>query len=324
MIKDVLDQLNSEYCQDGEKLNSCVVNKFSGPDSCLAEHSDNEFSIAPESSIYTIALGDTCSIKFRELHTGVNSVHTCLDRSMYVMTRRSQDHFEHSIETGEIQKFRYSLTFRCVSWRNYNSTILLGDSNTQKLLFCEEKGTFGKATPGKSVWAPTIDKIDPNITLGYTNVVFLCGINDLKHSYVKSQSDVHNIYLELQRKIELIHHINGRAKIFICPLLPTRLHNINQKVFYFNSLIRDCLLVKYYNISTVLGFVDFVDEQDRLADKYCRSTGDYLHLNTHGVRVLATKIKEQIFLRKKKRSGAVTPSLKYSDAARVDPSSHLS
>ena len=293
-----------------------------GPDSCLAEHSDNELSIAPESSIFTISLGDKCSINFSEIHSGENMVHQCLDKSLYVMTRRSQDHFKHSIQSGEIQNVRYSLTFRCVSWRHFNSTLIIGDSNTRKLVFGEEKGTFGKATPGSSVWAPTIDTIDPKVTAGYSNIVLLCGINDIRHSSVKTQSDVYKIYLELKHKIELIQNINGRAKILICPLLPTRIYNVNKKVNYFNSLLRNNLIVNNYSISIVSGFVDFVDQQDLLAEKYCRNVGDYLHLNTYGVRILANKIKEQIFLRKKKHSGMVTPSRLFADAARVEPSGH--
>lgn len=316
VIKELLNHLNTEYCIETPQLNSCLINKFDSPQSSLSEHSDDEMSIAPESSIFTVSLGDTCNINFREVHSGAESTHQCSDRSLYIMTRRSQEHYKHSILPGQIENVRYSLTFRCVSWRYRNSTILLGDSNTGKLKFGEEKGTFGKATPGKRVWVPTIDKIDPNVTTGYSNIVILCGINDIRHSNVRTQADIHNIYLEFKRKIELIQHVNKRARIIICPLLPTRLVNITKKVDYFNTLILNDLIGKHFNISLVPGFVDFIDQNDLLHRKFCREEGDYLHLNLFGTNVLGNKIKTEIFNRKsKRRNGGDTNGRLYSKVA---------
>ena len=321
IIEQLIDNLNSEFCSDSPKLNSCLINKFEGPDSCLAEHSDNELSIAPESSIFTVSLGDSCTIKFREEHTGKELVHQCPDRSLYVMSRRSQEHFKHKIDPGEIKNVRYSLTFRCVSWRYFNSTLLIGDSNTGKLKFCDGIGTFGKATPGLRAWAPLIKDIDPNIAAGYSNIVVLCGINDIRHSSIKSQTDVHKIYVSLKHKIELVQHTNSRAKIFICKLLPTRLQHLNNKVNYFNSLLYNDLVAKNYNISLVSGFMDFVDEQGLLAAQFCND-GDYLHLNTYAVRILGNKIKTEIFCRKRKHGGTVMPKLQYTEEAWEVSSSH--
>ena len=319
VIKNVLDKINSELCNDSPKMNSCLINKYSGTVSSLPPHSDNELCIAPDSSIYTVCLGDSCVIKFNDLHTGKRFDHTCTDRSLYVMPRSSQDFFDHSMQAGQITNVRYSLTFRCVGWRYMNSTIVIGDSNTGKLKFGEEKGTFGKATPGCRVWAPTIDKIDPIDTAGYSNVVILCGINDVKQKNISSKSDVYNVYSALRLKIEMIHCINPKAHIFVCPLLPSRLFSAVEKINDFNSHIFDDLQFIDYNISIVQGFHDFVGDNHLLASRYSRGEGDYLHLNVNGINVLANKIKTHIFDRKKGRSRMVTPNCTFARAAQRPP-----
>ena len=53
-----------------------------------------------------------------------------------------------------------------------------------------------------------------------------------------------------------------------------------------------------------------------LAHEYSRGEGDYLHLNMHGVSVLASKIKTHIFDRKKERSGKITPGRSFANVAR--------
>ena len=325
VIKELQDVLNTEFCAEGNKIVSCLINKLSGPLSTIAWHSDDEPSIAPDSSIFTISIGDTGTVRFKDKRNGETcSEHVCKSRSLYAMTRRSQEFFKHAILPGEIQGVRYSLTFRCVSWRNRNSTIVIGDSNTGDLQFGDAKGTFGKATPGKKVWAPTIDTINPLDSVGYSNVVTLCGINDIRHNNISSRSEVHSVFTSLKAKIEIISQVNPRAKIFVCPLLPTRITDINRKVSYFNSLLVNDLLSSNFNVSIVPGFRDFADQSGLLTTKYCRRRGDALHLNNNsGVHILANKIKTAIFDRKKRRNGAVTSGRPYSGAVHEDPSTHI-
>ena len=51
------------------------------------------------------------------------------------MTRHSQDFYKHQIKAdpGQENSRRYSLTFRAIHWSNFNSTLLVGDSNFGKI-----------------------------------------------------------------------------------------------------------------------------------------------------------------------------------------------
>ena len=105
----------------------------------------------------------------------------CTPRSVYSMTRRSQNFFKHCIDPGSIAEgVRYSLAFRSVSGLNRNTTCIIGDSNTRGLKFgTNHRRTFGKLLPGKQFLAPTISDIDPYVACGYSNVVVMWGINDI-------------------------------------------------------------------------------------------------------------------------------------------------
>jgi hypothetical protein len=89
-------------------INSCLINKYEGPESYLPKHSDKEVTINPESSVFTLCLGESCTIKFTENSSGTEPLHICVDKSMYHMTRRSQEVYSHSIEKGTISDVRYS------------------------------------------------------------------------------------------------------------------------------------------------------------------------------------------------------------------------
>ena len=113
------------------RINSCLENRYEGPNGYLPLHADNEVTIDPESSIFTVSLGESCMVKFIEQDSEKSYEIECPPLSLYHMTRKSQDHFRHCINEGSItQGTRYSLTFRSVNWTNRNSTCIVGDSNT--------------------------------------------------------------------------------------------------------------------------------------------------------------------------------------------------
>ena len=134
LIKELLDEINEQYVgPDIPLLNSCLVTKYEGPGSYIPLHSDDERSIHPESSIFTISMGKEATVKFTDMHGQADTEHVAKDGSLYAMTRRSQGVFKHSIDknaTWSATDVRYSITFRSFHWRNNNSTVLLGDSNT--------------------------------------------------------------------------------------------------------------------------------------------------------------------------------------------------
>ena len=116
--------------------------------------------------------------------------------------------------------------------------------------------------------------------------------------------------------------MNPKAKVFVCPLLPTRLMHVNNKVTYFNSLLLNDLLSNNFSVSIVPGFRDFLDQSGLLADNLCRRRGDALHINRHGVHILANKIKTSIFDRKKRHAGAVTSGRPYSGTVQESRVAH--
>jgi hypothetical protein len=311
-------------------INSCLINKYDGQESYLPQHSDKEVTIHPESSIFTLSLGQPCRIKFTEIGNGADSSHECADRSLYHMTRRSQEVFSHSIEKGSISEVRYSLTFRSVDWRHRNSTCLVGDSNTGHLRFgtCK-RSTFGELMPGQRFWAPKIKDIDPKICMGYSNVVLMCGINDIKNMEVQSDKCVAETYCLLKSKIKQIRRLSPKSNVFVCQLLPTKNGNLNEKVNSFNRLIYTDLLRTCSGVQVVDGFQKFADHRGLLADGISKKFNwqgrpDLLHLNKFGVRILASLIKHSIFIRlhggidKRRHSGRNDGRL-YSDAARNGP-----
>ena len=308
-------------------INSCLINMYDGPESYLPKHSDREVTISPESSIFTLSLGQSCTIKFVEQSSGAESSHVCSDKSLYHMTRRSQEVFCHSIDKGSISDVRYSLTFRSVDWRNRNSTCLIGDSNTGQLRFgaCK-RGSFGELMPGQRFWAPKIENIDPTACMGYNNVVIMCGINDIKHAEIQCEKHVADMYSVLKNKIKQIHNLSPRSNILICRLLPTKDRGLNRKVITFNHLIYRDLLHTCSRVRVVEGFHKFADHRDLLADGLSktydrRGAPDLLHLNGFGVRILASLIKNSIFTRlhggvdKRRHSGRLDGRL-FSDASR--------
>ena len=341
-LKPLFDRINAlqteiyseKYSQNRELtaplINSCLINKYEGANSYLPKHSDREVTINPESSIFTLSLGSSCELTFVDRFSGSESHLTCNDRSLYHMTRRSQEVFEHLIKPGSIDSgTRYSFTFRCVSWVNKNSTCLMGDSNTGLLKFGDNKrGTFGKLMPGQKFWSPRIEDLDPVSCMGYANVVLLCGINDVRQPDVESHNDIAGCYNKLKLKIKQIQCLSPRTAVFVCRLLPTKNPQLNVKVDIFNRLIFFDLLRTCKDVVEVGGFLRFARNQvlaDELSKQYDRNgRPDMLHLNKSGARVLAGLIKYSVFFRlnggvdKRRRTDRVD-GRSYSNVASIPP-----
>ena len=68
--------------QPAPLINSCLANKYEGANSFLPRHADNEVTIHPESSIFTLSLGESCNITFVETASGEESEVTCHNRAL--------------------------------------------------------------------------------------------------------------------------------------------------------------------------------------------------------------------------------------------------
>ena len=285
-------------------INSCLVNKYEGPSSSLPLHSDNEVTIDPESSIFTISLGESCKVKFIDQSTNISSEIECPPQSLYYMSRKSQEFYRHCIEEGSIAHgTRYSLTFRCVNWKNMNSTCLVGDSNTGLLRFGSNKrSTFGELMPGRKFWAPRISNINPQICSAYHNAVILCGINDIKQPNVTSEHEIKKLCDSLILKVKQIKQLNPKCFVYVCPLLPTKDADLNRRVNCFNNVLFRGLASMSSDVQCVQGFHGFAEHDGMLASQLSKTFDqsnrrDILHLNDCGARVLAGFIKNAIFSR---------------------------
>ena len=250
------------------------------------------------------SIGQHCSVVFGNLSGSDAHTQACNPRSLYGMTRMSQDFFKHHIEAGTIENgTRYSLTFRSLSSKNRNTTCIIGDSNTGRLKFgSDPRQSFGDLLPGKQVYSPVLDEINPYVCAGYRNVVLLCGVNDLRKECVKSEKDVHNIFRKFVQKIEQIQSINPHCRIYVCPILPTKLVNINRRAACFNGLIFNELVSSNFGVTVVNGFDSFLDNEGLLHQNLSKRLNkhqrpDFLHLNWKGSAQLAKLIKNTIFHR---------------------------
>ena len=163
-VSKIMDMLNDRFKGETEPLNSCLVNRYTGPSSYLPAHSDDERCIHPTSNIYTISVGHNSLVKFTDTSSGTECQHTASHGSLYSMSRASQQFYKHRIDRNEAlvdTDVRVSFTFRSVHWRNHNSTVILGDSNTGGLKFGTSGRSFRASMPGRREKAFTIDELDP-------------------------------------------------------------------------------------------------------------------------------------------------------------------
>ena len=304
IIKKLMDKINNDFATKDQdvklhyNINSCLVNRYDGNMSALPEHSDDEGDICPWSSIFTVSLGATRTVIFKNSTDGQETPVYCQNRSIYQMTRHSQDFIKHQIKAEPEQEngVRYSLTFRAIHWSNYNSTILVGDSNFGKIQFGSGKGKVGQATPGVRTFAPTVNDIDPLSCTSYKNVIVMAGTNDLKKNM--TDSEIKDLYRLYKTKITQIRKYNPKGKILVCPVLPTKSGVINKRVFKFNEFIHNDLIQTSLNVTFVEGFFEFVDKNSVLLrnDLAVNDDNDFLHINaTKGVRLLVRLIKQAIF-----------------------------
>ena len=284
---------------------------YKGPTSYIPPHCDDERSIHPESSIFTISMGKEVKIKFSDLHGQADHEHLAKDGSLYSMTRQSQGFYKHSIDKNPswaANDLRFSITFRSVHWRNNNSTLLVGDSNTGGLKFAkfggdsssELKGTFGNAMPGKRVEAFTINDLDPVKCVGYNNIVIHCGVNSIRDPSIVSNDEVRNTYVDFKSKINQFTAMNKRSRIYVNTLLPTKTVECNKKIEYFNKLLVTDLIKTFKNIRINNFYTKFTDVRGQLSRPLSRDTNasgqpDNLHLNDDGLRLLSVNIKRAIF-----------------------------
>ena len=313
-LKWLIDKVKGVNGNSNEIINQVIVNKYSGQESYLPEHSDNETTIKPESNIFTISLGATRTVMFKDKSSGNTHELAVDNNSLYVMSQGSQMYWTHKIdkESSDLTT-RYSITLRTVGGNFKNSTVIIGDSNTKHLKFSEGKpkeiGTFGYMVPGKRVEAFHLREIDPEMCVGYRNVILHCGINDIRDKSPgripsdPDPSDVEEHFNTLITKIREIKELCPYASITVSPILPTKSLKLNQRVVTFNKYLMMYITDDDASEGVrILNLEGFVNENGVLIENLgvydtrsnCYNKKDILHLGKTGIRMLAKLFRESI------------------------------
>lgn len=302
VISDLISQINAKYPE--KQVNSCLITKYVNGNSFCPPHSDDEDVIDPESNIYTLSIGAKRNMVFNA-RPGTSFVPTTAELSpgsLMIFSRLSQEVWQHSIPPSPgLELLRYSFTFRHIAPFFINSTVICGDSNTEKLFFGDSRTSFGKWMPGRRMGAYHVTSIPDPMDIGpHKNIVLHVGINDVKFS---SDSKVPEVLGILEQKCKAIMDAFPRCNLYVCPLLPTkdtrkcsRVHSMNEGIYRLSLKYSGLLLVENY-------FDLFSNRMGLLRDDLGRfwegkPADDDLHIGKVGIKMLANCIKHTVLRRK--------------------------
>ena len=280
-------------------MNSVLINFFPTSDCFISRHADDEPVILANSDIVTLSIGGSRTIRFKQSHP-VNDNSPDVDmevtnNSIYSMTRSSQAWYQHEVLPSQINEERFSLTFRSLDPKFRRSVAILGDSNTKDIQFGEGSGRVGASYPGKRVATPKASKINVNECIGYSNIFVCCGTNSLRCEDVKNDRDIYKAVDELQLKLRGIKQLCPKSKIFVSPVLPSRIPQMNGNIMMYNEIV-DSMLRKYFPDIWFKDVYSFLDSQDLLSTKFTRAN-DKIHLGPRGIAKFVSHIKLCVFSR---------------------------
>ena len=309
----ITDKLCAELELSGaEWPNSILINHYPASnrldpkDSHLALHSDDEKTIVADSKIITLSIGACRKICFEKKHCGDDLETDSLDvehNSVYVMTRRSQNWYRHGVPpppTGQDVEERFSITFRCLKSQFKRSMVVVGDSNTKEINFGVGSGKVGQSFPGKRIKAAKVKDIDPKECIGYSNIFIMSGTNDLRCENVSCEPDIHRVVKELQEKLVEVKQLCPTAKVFVIPVMPSRIPKMNINITLYNRLVDRMLSLNFPGI-WFQGIYSFVDNNGLLSSRLVRQN-DKVHLGPKGIAKLMTYMKTCVFRREKQES----------------------
>ena len=302
-LNSIIEKLTADLSLE-HRPNSVLINYYPPFDrldrneSHLPKHSDDESTILADSKIITISIGATRKVLFEAKHDDGEKpvVLEPQSNSVYVMSRSSQNWFYHSIlrpEENESVEERFSITFRSLSQKFRRSIMLMGDSNTKEIKFGEGSGTVGASYPGKREKAARVKDIDPVKCVGYQNIFLHCGTNDLRCTEIISDNQIYELVNTLHGKLALIKQLCPKAKIFVVPVLPSRISAMNRNIMMYNNLAAKMLAKSFPSIS-FRGVYGFLDNYGLLKSKLTRNN-DTIHLGPRGISLYVSLMKQYVF-----------------------------
>ena len=163
-------------------------------------------------------------------------------------------------------------------------------SNTKDISFGEGKGKIGERYPGERVKAGRIRDIDPSRCVEFSNVVLVCGTNDLRP---ENNPNLPDLIDTLISRVSEICILNSKANIILMPVLPTRDRVMNRIIMSFNRAVCRWIRTCHYNVS-MPNVSSFLDNSDLLSSALTRN-GDSIHLGKRGIAKFVSMIKQEIF-----------------------------
>lgn len=303
-LQNIIDDIIPMLPDPEVPINSCLISRYQDGSNYIAAHSDDEPVINPESSIITVSLGADRTMRFSRVN-GSSTVDKKLnDGSIIVASRFSQDYWRHEILKNEnSDEIRYSLTLRHIAPHFLNSTIILGDSNTEHIKFGSGVGKLGAWMPGKRIKAGHIGAIPEATQIGpYRNIIIHTGVNSINSSKYRESNA--SLIKTLESKIMNISSTYPKAKIYVSLLLPSRSRTLNHRIVDFNNMILDltCRLSKILVIDNSIFGTNLSNDHGRWipSDDGSRVPhfNDILHLGKYGLRQLAVNMKNMIVKKK--------------------------
>ena len=134
-------------------INSCLVTRYKNGENICPLHSDNEPFIAPKSNIFTLSIGCKRDMNFSSVDGTSSATIELLNNSLLSFTRSSQEVWKHEIPSSAATTTQYSLTFGVLAPYYLNSTLIVGDSNTEHINFGSGRNKLGVWLPGERVKA---------------------------------------------------------------------------------------------------------------------------------------------------------------------------
>ena len=125
----------------------------------------------------------------------------------------------------------------------------------------------------------------------------MCGTNDLRCENITSEQDVKRVVNELKEKLIEIKQLCPEAKIFVIPVMPSRIPKMNSNITLFNRLVDEMLHFNFPDI-WFQGIYSFVDSKGLLSNKLVRPN-DNIHLGAKGIAKLVSYMKICVFNREK-------------------------
>ena len=125
----------------------------------------------------------------------------------------------------------------------------------------------------------------------------MCGTNDMRCDNIKSESDIITVVEELRCKLAEIKQLCPDTKVFVVPVMPSRIARMNNNIEQYNELV-DGMLASCFPEIWYEGIYGFLDGHNMLSTMLTRSN-DKIHLGPKGVAKFVTYMKRCVYRREK-------------------------